>query len=320
METSARSVSNLVGLIQAGVLHGQGRIVVQSQPQSLPEAGVIVTLGNVTPAPLTYNAAGLLSVPALGSTTPAANSMAENFNALLVAQANLATAGINPVAATSGDIYATGELQSALANSTAQDLTPLAVANLNLATAAVGSGTETATNVGILGLLGQIQNAPGQNEPLAGNLPPTAVPTPAATVLPATAAAVANPAIAAPVTTNASQAASTPATTVASPVAAAPSSGTASTTTASSTTASSTTPAGFFEAGSAFQALLADASIRAMATVATDPTYAAAAAALYASAGIFQYRQNEAMHLLPRVTSPFPPILPLGGIAPVAAV
>lgn len=87
------------------------------------------------------------------------------------------------------------------------------------------------------------------------------------------------------------------------------------------TAASSTaTAAGFFNASAVLQSLLADAAAQALTTVARDPAYGAAAAALYVSAGIFNFRLNESQSPLPRVSSPIPlPVLPIRSRAQLTA-
>ncbi len=73
----------------------------------------------------------------------------------------------------------------------------------------------------------------------------------------------------------------------------------------------SATAAGFFRASGVMQGLLVEAVSQALSTVTTDPTYAAAAAAHYASIGAMHFPSNDSQYPLPRVRSQLiPPVMP----------
>ncbi len=73
----------------------------------------------------------------------------------------------------------------------------------------------------------------------------------------------------------------------------------------------SASAAGYFDANGSPQGLLVEAASQAVSTVATDPTYAAAAAAHYASAGAMHFPSNDSQYPLPRIRSPLiPPVMP----------
>lgn len=363
MAISALSVSNFGGIASVGLSSEQGLISqpAQAQAQSLPDTSAIVTLGAGTPAPLTYNAAGLIdalgilqnspsnsaakalssllsanlgltasvlktqtaNASALDSTGLLRNSLtssttdstAQSFASLLVAEANLATARLNANVTPSSDINGTGVLQTSLVDSTTQALTGLAVADVNLATAAVDTSTTTDTTVGVASALGDVQNLSAEStsevasEEVASGLPATGLNTPATGLqATATAEAVKNPAVNTQntPTANASEAVSSPPVISAIP--------------AATELSSTATAAGFFNANVVLQSLVTDAAAQALTTVATDPTYAAAAAALYVSAGVFHSQLNVPQNLLPGVSSPIPlPVLPIKSSTKLAA-
>ncbi len=284
-----------------GILQNASPSAVANALASVFAANLGVTATSLEGTATSVNDLALTALFQGSSTIGGTDATAQTFSDLLIAAANLAATSADVNSTLSGSI-APSDLQTALLNSTTLAVSSLAQADVTLVAAAGGSSKPASAAAALItSAVASVQNLTLDNisaisssaAPLGLALANQASET-ALLALPIPAAAVA-PQVAT--------------TTVTAPPAATnlPTAAIAAAASATTTNISGDQ----FASSMTLQSQFPDAVAQAVSTVATDPSYAAAAAELYASAAIFHFMQAEAQQGLLNVTGSIPPVHPI---------
>ena len=286
-----------------GILQNASPSAAANALSSLLAANLGVTAGSLESTATSVNDLALTQLFQGASATNGTDATAQAFSDLIIEAANIAATSVDVNSTLSGTT-APSDLQTALLNSTTLTVSSLAQADVTLVAAAGGSSNLAGATAAIItGAVAGVQNLTLDNiSAIASNAAPLGL---SLSTLPPTTPVVALQVpteAAAPVTSAATNTVTAPPTVTAVPIA--PIVGAATTVATNSTGAQ-------FGSNSALQSLIADAVAQAVSTVATDPSYAAAAAQLYASAAVFHFMQAEVQPSLGSIAGSILPVLPV---------